>query len=92
MSGVAFAGLELFECAVDGRPEEILLEAGELGANLINNLVSLLSNLLILRLDLSLFRLAQLLAYLLRLWELGHVYTQGDVVFSQEFTRWQLVL
>ena len=70
MSGVAFAGLELFECAVDGRSEEIFLEAGELGTNLINNFVSLLSNLLILRLDLSLFRFAQLLTNLLRLWEL----------------------
>ena len=70
MSGVAFATLKLFQGSIDRGSKEILFEAGELGANLVDDLVSLFSNLFILRLHLSLLGLIKGFAYLLSLREL----------------------
>jgi hypothetical protein len=70
VSGVATATLKLLEGSVDRRPKEVLLEARELGANLVDKLVSLFSNLFIFGFDLCLFGLIQSLPYLLGLWEL----------------------
>ena len=70
MSGVAAATLKLFEGSVDRGAEEVLFEAGELGANLVHDLVSLFSNLFILCLNLRLFGLIKGFAYLLGLRQL----------------------
>ena len=67
MSGVAFATLKLFQGSIDRGTKEILFEAGKLGANLVDDLVSLFSNLFILRLNLRLFGLIKGFAYLLGL-------------------------
>lgn len=87
MRGVATATLELFEGSVDRRAEEVLLEAGELGAYLVNNLVSLFSNLLVLRLHLRLLGLVEGLSDLLRLRQLGDVDAQSDVILGQVLAR-----
>lgn len=92
MRGVAAAGrLQLFQRSVDRRAQEVLLEAGELGTDLFNNLVSLFSNLLVLRLHLCLLGLVERLADLLRLRQLGDVDAQRDVVLGQALTLRQLV-
>ena len=67
MSGVSAATLKLFEGSVDRGAEEVLFEAGELGANLVDDFVSLFSNLFILRLNLCLLGLIKGFAYLLGL-------------------------
>jgi hypothetical protein len=67
VSGVSAATLKLFEGSVDRGAEEVLFEAGELGANLVDDLVSLFSNLFILCLYLRLFGLIKGFAYLLGL-------------------------
>ena len=70
MSGVTFATLKLFQGSIDRSSKKILFEAGELGANLVDDLVSLFSNLFILCLYLRLFGLIKGFAYLLGLREL----------------------
>ena len=70
MSGVSAATLKLFEGSVDRCAEEVLFEAGELGANLVDYFVSLFSNLFILRLHFRLLSLIHRLPYLLGLREL----------------------
>ncbi len=70
MCGVSAATLKLFEGSVDRGAQEVLFEAGELGANLVHDLVSLFSNLFILCLHFCLLCLIHCLPYLLGLREL----------------------
>ena len=91
MSWVASSGLQLFEGSANRCTEEVFLEARELRANFVHNLVSLLPNLLILCFDLRLFGLVEVLSNFLCLGKFGHIDPERDVKVGQKLALWQLI-
>ena len=91
MAGIASSGLKLFEGSANRSTKEVLLEAGELRANFLDNLVSLLPNLFILCLDLCLFGLVKVLPDFLCLGKFGHIDPECNVKVWQIFSLRQFI-